>query len=253
MATDPRANMTERLFRDAGIGAGMRVLDVGCGYGAVSFLVAGLVGASGSVVGIDRDAQALATARERARELGVSHVTFVEADLGAIPPEHAGFDAAVGRRVLMYQPDPAEALRRIATALRPGALVVFEEQDTTMVPAGLAPFPLHRRVHEWVWRTVEREGACLHMGLDLAPALERAGLVVEHVRAEAVVQTPPSHHPTAAIVRAMLPRIERHGVATAAEIDLDTLEDRLRDELAASKTPYVGDMVFGAWARKKQS
>jgi hypothetical protein len=46
--------ITERLLRNAGIDAGMRVLDLGCGAGDVSMLAAELVGPEGSIVGIDR-------------------------------------------------------------------------------------------------------------------------------------------------------------------------------------------------------
>jgi ubiquinone/menaquinone biosynthesis C-methylase UbiE len=53
---------TERLLRNAEIGPGMRVLDLGCGAGDVSMLAAELVGASGSVVGIDRNPQVIALA-----------------------------------------------------------------------------------------------------------------------------------------------------------------------------------------------
>jgi ubiquinone/menaquinone biosynthesis C-methylase UbiE len=242
--------MTERLLVDAGLRAGMRVLDVGCGRGDVSFLVARLVGDRGQVLGIDRDARPLAVARERARELGFTSVTFAEGDLNALPPEHAGFDAVVGRRVLMYQPDPVEAVRGLVRALRPGGRVIFQENDSTMVPASLKPLPLHERVHRWMWQTVEREGANLHMGFDLPSVLELAGLTVEHVRAEAVVQTPKMHSGGAIIIRAMLPRIVQHGVATEEEMDVDTLDQRLLEERGKANATYVGDMVFGAWARK---
>ena len=71
--------MTERLLADAGISAGMRVLDVGCARGDVTFMVARLVGEEGQVLGLDRDARPLAVARERARDLGFLKVTFSEA------------------------------------------------------------------------------------------------------------------------------------------------------------------------------
>jgi SAM-dependent methyltransferase len=160
------------------------------------------------------------------------------------------YDAVVGRRVLMYQPDPAAAVRGVARALDPGGLVVLQEHDATMTPARVAPLPLHDRAHGWVWRTVEREGADIHMGFHLASVLARSGLVVERVRAEAVVQTPTMSHHTGAIVRAMLPRIVRHGVATAEEIEVDTLDRRLAEERRTADATYVGELVFGAWARK---
>ena len=196
--------MTERLLVDAGVGAGMRVLDVGCGMGDVSLLVARLVGEQGQVLGVDRDPRPLVVARKRASELNLSRVAFAESDLSALSPEHGEFDCAVGRRVLMYQPDPVDAIRRLADALRPGGLVVFQEHDSLMGPASRMPLPLHERVHGWMWRTIEREGANIHMGFDLASVLEQAGLIVEQVRAEAIVQTPTAHRAVGPIIRAML-------------------------------------------------
>jgi SAM-dependent methyltransferase len=243
------AEMTERLLVDAGIAAGMRVLDVGCGRGDVSLLVARLVGSQGAVLGVDRDARALEMARERVREAAVSNVTFTQGDVATLGAELGVFDAAVGRRVLMYLPDPVRALRRIIRVLRPGARVVFQEADATMVPASRVPLPLNALANRWVWQTVEREGGNLHMGFDLALTLEEAGLIVEEVRAEAIVQTPKLSHPVGAIIRAMMPRILAHGVATEAEINVDTLDQRLAEERERSHATYVGDIAFGAWAR----
>jgi ubiquinone/menaquinone biosynthesis C-methylase UbiE len=96
---------TDRLFRDAGIGPGQRVLEVGSGVGDVAFLVARLVGPTGEVVGIDLDGTALERARVRASQLGLRNVRFVESDVSAAP---AGtpFDAVVGRLILQFLPDP---------------------------------------------------------------------------------------------------------------------------------------------------
>lgn len=195
--TDVRDRMAERLLADAGIAVGMRVLDVGCGRGDVSLMIARLVGEQGRVLGIDRDARPLAAAQERAGELDLSNVAFAEGDLCALSPEHGSFDAVVGRRVLMYQPDPAHAVRQFARALRPGGLVVFQEHDATMTPGRLTPLPLHERVHEWVWRTVEREGADIHMGFHLPSVLAQVGLAVEQVRAEAMSRLPERTTPPA--------------------------------------------------------
>jgi ubiquinone/menaquinone biosynthesis C-methylase UbiE len=63
--TIAKKDFTTQLLIDAGISAGMRVLDVGCGSGDVAFLLGSLVGSTGEVIGIDHDADALASARKR--------------------------------------------------------------------------------------------------------------------------------------------------------------------------------------------
>lgn len=250
---DVRDAMTERLLADAGVGAGMHVLDVGCGGGDVTCMAARLVGDGGRVLGVDRDPRPIAAARERALQLGLTQVRFEAADLGEVPDAWGPFDVVVGRRVLMYQPNAVESVRRLARLLRPGGVIIFQEHDATMTPASRVPLPLHAQVHAWTWQTVAREGANVHMGFDLPTVFEQAGLAVEHARAEAVVLTPGAAYPFGAIVRAMRPRMVHHGVATEAELDdatLDRLDQRLLAERAAAGATYIGDMVFGVWARK---
>lgn len=58
---------TRHLLEQAGITSGMKVLDVGSGAGDVAFLAARLVGATGSIVGVDHDPSVLEVARARAR------------------------------------------------------------------------------------------------------------------------------------------------------------------------------------------
>ena len=104
------APMTERFFCEAGVGRGQRVLDLGSGVGDVAMLVARLVGPSGEVVCIERDPKSIAKARARVTEAGLQNVSFTESDVGEIP-DGKPFDAAVGRFILMYLPDPVAALR----------------------------------------------------------------------------------------------------------------------------------------------
>ncbi|MDI3285220.1 methyltransferase domain-containing protein [Polyangium sp. 15x6] len=247
---DRVAQTAERLLRDAGISTGMRVLDVGCGRGDVSLMAARLVGESGLVIGLDRDERATSAATERAHGLGIKNVKFIPGDLHAPPIVDAPYDAVIGRRVLMYQPDRVAALRPLVDALQPGGLVAFQEVDATMVPASTKPHPLHERVTRWIWQTVEREGATTAMGFELPVVLEAAGLEVEGLRAEAIIQTKHHRHLTAWIVRAMIPRIVERGVASEAEIDIETLDTRLAEELDRVNSAFIGDMVFSAWARK---
>ena len=126
------APATRMIFAEAGIRPGMRVLDLGCGAGDVAFVAADLVGPDGFVVGVDRSPDALARARLRAGQRGLTQVQFVEGDIND-PAPGGPFDAMVERLVLWLVPDPAALLRRQATVLRPGGLVVPVEADFSMM------------------------------------------------------------------------------------------------------------------------
>jgi SAM-dependent methyltransferase len=77
-------DLTEEVLRRAGVEPGMRVLDVGCGTGDVSFLAARLVGPTGAVLGVDRSAEAVEVAQGRARDAGLGNVSFVVQDLSEV-------------------------------------------------------------------------------------------------------------------------------------------------------------------------
>jgi ubiquinone/menaquinone biosynthesis C-methylase UbiE len=64
--------VSRRLIRECGIGPGMRVLDVGCGVGDMSMLLAEAVGSSGHVVAFDREQRPVDVARERAHKAGLA-------------------------------------------------------------------------------------------------------------------------------------------------------------------------------------
>jgi ubiquinone/menaquinone biosynthesis C-methylase UbiE len=120
-------DLTEDALRRAGIKRGMSVLDLGCGVGDVSLTVGRLVGPTGTVLGIDRSSEAIATAQRRVVEAGQCYwVRFAMAEIDAFSPDQV-FDAIIGRPILTYLPDPAAMLRRLATHLRPGGIMAFQE------------------------------------------------------------------------------------------------------------------------------
>ncbi|HVP98316.1 MAG TPA: methyltransferase domain-containing protein, partial [Roseiarcus sp.] len=86
--------LTERLFREAGLGPGQRVLDIGSGIGEVAMLAARMVGPSGSVVAAERYSATVAAARRRAEQSGPDNVSFIEGDIAKIDGSEP-FDAVV--------------------------------------------------------------------------------------------------------------------------------------------------------------
>jgi SAM-dependent methyltransferase len=243
--------MTERMLEGAGIGPGMRVLDIGCGPGWVALMLARRVGDQGRVFAVDQSPKMLELARENARAAGVSNITFVEGGFDAAFPERGTLDAVVGRRVLMYQPDATRAVAQLADAIRPGGVIAFHEHDMVAISDGRTSLPLHDQVRSWLREMLRLEGANLRMGFELHSVLSAAGLTVERVRAEANVLTPTAGYPVGSIIRAVLPRFLQLGVATEAEVDVETLDDRLTAERKATNATCLWEMVFCAWARKQ--
>ncbi len=132
--------VTERLLLKAGLRAGMRVLDIGCGAGDVALLAAERVGPTGRVTGIDTAAKAVALARHRAEQDGFGNTAFHLAD----DPERwalAPFDFAIGRYVLLHQSDPADFIRAVAARVRRGGIIAFHEVDLRARYATLPPAP----------------------------------------------------------------------------------------------------------------
>jgi SAM-dependent methyltransferase len=158
--------LTERMLRAAGIGAGMHVLDVGCGLGDVSFLVSELVGPAGSVLGIDLDGVALRVAEKRRTARGTTNVAFHQGDARSVESERA-FDAAVGRFILMYMSDPTAALRLIGEQVRPGGILAFHEWAAGMLPASAPNLPVLASFQHLIGKTFERSGARLDIGAEL--------------------------------------------------------------------------------------
>lgn len=242
---------TTQVLTDAGIGPGMRVLDVGCGTGDVTLLAAELVGSGGSVVGVDRVSEALATAAGRTAAGAWNHVTFLEADLDTLGFD-APFDAVIGRLVLMYQADPVVTLRHLASLVRPGGSLAFLE--IVLVAGRPAPDrPLFARTFQLVAEAFAATGAHIDMGLRLEGAFRDAGLPNPAVQFHPVTVSGPDltwFGMLAGISQSLLSAIEQFGLASATDVVVDTLFDRLLAEAAAAGNSIAGPLYVGASARR---
>jgi SAM-dependent methyltransferase len=243
---------TRRLFEDAGLGRGMKVLDVGCGAGDVSLLVAGLVGPQGSVLGVDLDAGVIETARRRSHEARLNNVSFVAGDINSVPLEQ-DFDAVVGRLVLMYFSEPAGTLLGLVSHLRSGGIVAFQEADWTNKPLALPESPCAGQIYDWMVGCFQKAGVETQMGLKLNRVFLAAGLPEPHLRLEAPLGGGPAwqgYAYTENSIRNMLPLLIRFNVATADEVDIDNLAARLRAEVVSQNGVVMLSPFVSAWTVK---
>ncbi|RWD68526.1 class I SAM-dependent methyltransferase [Mesorhizobium sp.] len=106
----------------------MRLLDIGCGPGTVTATLAAHVG---EAVGVDIQPRSIAAAKESAVEAGIGNLSFLEADMIALPFDDLAFDAVFFHAVLYHQ-DATTLARTLAEArrvLRPGGLVATRDAD----------------------------------------------------------------------------------------------------------------------------
>ena len=244
--------ITRRFLTSAGIGEGMRVLDIGCGAGDVSLIAAELVGSEGEIVGVDMNPEILDTARMRVREAGNDNAQFIAGDVQTLDLGER-FDALVGRLVLMYLPDPTAALKQLLTRLHPGSIVMFQEIDFTITRSYRNPdTPLTSQLSDWIVEVFERSGANATMGLDLHRVFMEAGLPEPTLDAGLLLGGSadwPGYSYVANSFRSVVPLLEQYGIATAEEVDVDTIPQRVRAEIVAAKRPVIIPPHIGAWAR----
>ncbi|WP_216320728.1 methyltransferase domain-containing protein [Deinococcus aestuarii] len=240
---------TRLLLRAAGIGPGMRVLDLGTGLGHVAGLVAELVGPGGQVVGLDTSARLLDVARERARDR--PQVTFVEGDVRSWRDAEP-FDVVVGRLILFHLHDAGAALRHQRTALRPGGLMLVLDFDLGSSRAD-PPVPLVTQALGWVDAAFRSAGANPTIGTRLAPLLAGAGLVdVQTFGVQGYLAPDDPRGPAllGGVVRAVAPQIMALGLATAEQIGIETLAERIDAATRATGSVVLPPALAGAWGRR---
>jgi ubiquinone/menaquinone biosynthesis C-methylase UbiE len=245
---------TEKFFMMAGLGPGMRVLEVGSGMGDVALLAAEMVGPGGRVLGVDRDAAGLENARERTRQQGCSSwVSFQASNLGEFNAADQ-FDAIVGRYILLYQHDPGATIRHLLKFLKPGGIVVFHELDFTDPRSSDPPCAFWDEIYALLSEAFRRAGNPPDYGRRVAKAFLEAGLPFPTVLAESLTgggRGSPLYRWIANTLISVSPRLKQMGLALPDGVTADeTLARRLEEEVVAAGSQILGPIQFGAWTRK---
>ena len=242
---------TRWFFREAGIARGMRVLDIGSGAGDVAFLVESLIGPSGEVVGTDRSTAALTRARERAQARELKNVTFIDGDPSAMTFDRP-FDAMVGRFVLMFQPDPGAMLKQLKTHVRPGGIIAFHEADWANARSNPG-VPTFEKCCAFVVAVLQKGGAHTRGESMLFRSFLAAGLPAPRLRSHAVTaggaDAVEEVRLLTDVVRTLSGDIVKHGIATATEIDDESLTRQIIAEMAETNAVITHRSDVAAWCR----
>ena len=152
----------------------------------------------------------------------------------------------------MYLPDPAAMLAHLLRFVRPGGVVVFQEMEMSLARSA-PPVRLFETCVGRVRETFRRAGFEIDMGSRLFSTYRRAGLPRPEMRLEGRVEGgagSAAYELMAQTVRSLLPMMERLGVATPSEVDVETLAARLEAEACDGGGVVMPPPMIGAWARK---
>jgi 2-polyprenyl-3-methyl-5-hydroxy-6-metoxy-1,4-benzoquinol methylase len=244
------APVTERLFREAGVAPGHRVLDLGSGVGDVAMLAARLVGATGEVVGIERDTRSIEIARKRAGKAGLSNVRFLQVDATEVESAQP-FDAVVGRFILQFLPDPSGVVRSLTRLVRPGGVVAFHEPCWSPFLSLSADVPLWSAAGAIIYETFLRSGVSADMGAKLHHVFREAGLPAPTMRLEMLLGNDAEYTRWVPdLLSSLVPMARKHGVSLEPLGDLSTLAERTRAEIVAADAVVPWIALVGAWSRK---
>lgn len=240
------------LLDQVSLPVGGRAIDVGCGPLGILDLLAERVGATGTVIGLDRDPRMLDMATRSLAERGLrDQVQLRQATATEIALD-GSFDLCHARLVLVHTPDPMPVITEMARLARPGGWVALEEIDWiswTCEP----PHPGFGVLVEALERVWQRAGLDVHIGRRLEGMLRAAGLTEVQARAHQKLAHPGDLNQTNLL---HFVEICRERLLTAGEftaVQLDALVAELGEHLARPDTVVLDKLFFQAWGRRPAS
>ena len=238
---------TSQLLQRVGLRKGMKCLDMGCGGGHVTRFLAEMVGDTGKVVGIDRDAEILDLARRDADAAGLRNVELRCADALAYQ-EEGEYDLVYARFLLTHLSEPQKCLDAMLGACKPSGVVVIEDIEFTGSFC-YPPSAAYERYVDLYQQAVSRLGGDPNIGPKLPGMLRRAGADLVQVN---VVQ--PTHlegagkYMASVTMKRIADTVVSEGLASKEEVD--RIVSDLEDAAADPETQISLPRIFQSWGRR---
>jgi SAM-dependent methyltransferase len=228
----------------AGILPGARIADVGCGAGAILWLLAERIGTEGQAVGIDADPSAVSLARQQMAGMPQVRVEVGQADATGL--DSGAYDVVMCRHVLAHNGGREGAIvAHLASLVATCGCVYLVDVDATalrVTPSG----PELQDLQERYWEFHRARGNDLSVGLRLGDLLADAGLTVERYVCRApVLRVPPGMRPPSWAAR---DEMVAEGFATDA--DIKRWEDAFARLDSAQHRPWLFAANFVAIGRR---
>jgi ubiquinone/menaquinone biosynthesis C-methylase UbiE len=248
---DLLAPATRRLFQAIGVRPGWHCLDVGCGPGATMRLLGDIVGPSGEVTGLDRDAKAGCDAVEWLQATGSSRYRFIEADVeGADVIGEPLFDLTFARLSLLHIQDPVGVLRKMYRWTKPGGYIAAQDyyaRTMNVYPRRDAASELIRVIFE----TSQRAGVDLEFAFKLPVYFAEAGIGTPDGTDTDIRMTASEPFVTMYMTfcRNLLPRAVALGVTTEARME-GIFKELERAIAEGQPSSALWPVTIGVWKRK---
>lgn len=165
---------TKNLFRKVELTEGLTCLDIGCGGGNVSFILADIVGENGKVLGIDLDEKIINLARQDCQEKKIRNVDFLKADVQSFSNEYH-YDIIYSRFLLTHLSNPHTILQQMFNLLKPGGRMIIEDIEFS----GHFSYPICSAFQQYVQtyqKVVKQKGGDPDIGPKLPHLLKEVGL-----------------------------------------------------------------------------
>jgi len=251
-----RLDLLERIFGPgtrewlsaAGLRAGMRVAEIGCGIGFTARWAAAQVSPGGSVVGVDASAEQLRLGEKYAAEAGASNLSFREGNAYESGLPRDSFDLVYSRFLLCHLADPGKALAEMSSLLKRGGILVCEDHDDGGIFTEPATHAYQRLVE--ISGAVNRShGLDSYIGLKLPQLFQEAGFPQPEVKVNQIaVRRGEEKRFWELTLREAAPAVLAASASTAEE--LDAICEEMRRIARDGSVLLMLARVTQVWARK---